>query len=154
MAQVVKNLPAISETKVRSLGREDPLEKEMDTHSSILAWRIPWTEEPARLQSMGSQRVEHDWVTKFLCFTFAFCFVALNLLSKGQVGKKKDTGCSNGRGQMIYLLYLQKGQYLVMGYDIFTFYIVGLVQSMGFRKFLLIPGHESACCVIYTPVLL
>ena len=57
---MVKNLPAISETKVRSLGREDPLEKEMDTHSSILAWRIPWTEEPARLQSMGSQRVEHD----------------------------------------------------------------------------------------------
>ena len=57
---MVKNLPAIPETKVRSLGREDPLEKEMDTHSSILAWRIPWTEEPARLQSMGSQRVEHD----------------------------------------------------------------------------------------------
>ena len=154
MAQVVKNLPAIPETKVRSLGREDPLEKEMDTHSSILAWRIPWTEDPARLQSLGSQRVEHDWVTKFLCFTFAFCFVTLNLLSKGQVGKKKDTGCSNGRGQIIYLLYLQKGQCLVMGYDIFTFYIVGLVQSMGFRKFLLIPGHESACCVIYTPVLL
>ena len=57
---VVKNLPAMQEAQemwVRSLGREDPLEKEMATHSSILAWRIPWTEEPGGLQSMGSQRV-------------------------------------------------------------------------------------------------
>ena len=53
-------LPAMWETWVRSLGREDPLEKEMATHSSILAWRIPWTEEPGELQSMGSQRVGHD----------------------------------------------------------------------------------------------
>ena len=52
------------ETQVRSLGREDPLEKEMATHSSILAWKIPRTEEPGRLQSMGSQRVGHDWATK------------------------------------------------------------------------------------------
>ena len=62
-AQMVKNLPAIWETKVTSLGREDPLEKEMGTHSSILAWRVPWTEEPGGLQSTGSQRVGHDWVT-------------------------------------------------------------------------------------------
>ena len=54
----------MQETQVRSLGQEDPLEKEMATHSSILAWRIPWTEEPRRLQSMGSARVEHDLVTK------------------------------------------------------------------------------------------
>ena len=53
---VVKNLPAMQETRVRSLGQEDPLEKEMATHSSILAWRIPWIEEPDRLQAMGSQR--------------------------------------------------------------------------------------------------
>ena len=57
---VVKNLPAMQETQVRSLGQEDPLEEGMATHSSILAWRIPWTEEPGRLQSMGSQRVGHD----------------------------------------------------------------------------------------------
>ena len=57
---MVKNLPAIQETQVRSLGQEDPLEKEMATHSSILAWKIPWVEEPGGLQSMGSQRVEHD----------------------------------------------------------------------------------------------
>ena len=54
-AKLVKNLPAVQETWVRSLGREDPLEKEMATHSSILAWRMPWTEEPGRLQSMGPQ---------------------------------------------------------------------------------------------------
>ena len=60
MAQRLKRLPAMRETRVRSLGREDPREKEMVTHSSILAWRIPWTEKPGRLQSMGSQRVGHD----------------------------------------------------------------------------------------------
>ena len=63
---MVKCLPAVWETWVRSLGQEDPLEKEMATHSSTLAWKIPWTEEPGRLQSMGLQRVRHDWVTS-LC---------------------------------------------------------------------------------------
>ena len=61
MALVVKNPPAMQETQVRSLGWEDPLEKRMATHSSILAWRIPWTEEPDRLWSIGFQRVRHDW---------------------------------------------------------------------------------------------
>ena len=56
----VKRLPTMRETRVQSLGQEDLLEKEMATHSSILAWKIPWTEEPGRLQSMGSQRVGHD----------------------------------------------------------------------------------------------
>ena len=60
MAQIVKHLPAIRETQVQSLGWEDLLEKEMATHSSIPAWRIPGTEEPGRLQSMGSQRVARD----------------------------------------------------------------------------------------------
>ena len=60
MAQSVKNLPVVQETRVRSLGPEDPLEKEMATHSNILAWKISWTEEPGGLQSMGSQRVGHD----------------------------------------------------------------------------------------------
>ena len=60
MAQRVKRLPAMQETWVRSLGREDPLEKEIATHSSTLAWKVPWTEEPGRLQSMGSQRVGRD----------------------------------------------------------------------------------------------
>ena len=60
MAQMVKNLPAMQETRVLSLGWEDPLEKEMATHSSILAWKIPRMEEPGRLQSMGLQKVGHD----------------------------------------------------------------------------------------------
>ena len=60
MAQMVKLLSTMRETWVRSLGWEDPLEKEMATHSSTTAWKIPWTEEPGRLQSMGSQRVGHD----------------------------------------------------------------------------------------------
>ena len=60
VAQMVKHLPAMLETWVQSLGQEDPLEKQMAPHSSILAWRIPWMEEPDRLLSMGSQRVGHD----------------------------------------------------------------------------------------------
>ena len=60
VAQTVKRLPAMWETWVRSLGWEDPLEKEMTTHSSTLAWKIPWMEEPGRLPSMGSQRVGHN----------------------------------------------------------------------------------------------
>ena len=59
MAQTLKNLPAMLETEVQSPGREDPQEEEMAAHSSILAWRIPWTEEPGGLQSVGSQRVGH-----------------------------------------------------------------------------------------------
>ena len=60
MAQTVKCLPTVRETQVRSVGQEDPLEKEMAVHSSNLAWKIPWTEEHGRLQTMGSQRVGHD----------------------------------------------------------------------------------------------
>ena len=63
VAQRLKRLPGMRETRVQSLSWEDPLEKEMATHSSTLAWRIPWREEPGRLQSMGSQRVRHDWAT-------------------------------------------------------------------------------------------
>ena len=63
VSQMVKNLPAMQETQVQFLGQEDPLEKGMATQSSILPWRIPWTEEPGGLQSTGSQRVRHDWAT-------------------------------------------------------------------------------------------
>ena len=64
MAQTVKNLPAMKETQVQSLGRKDPLEKETATHSSILAWKIPWTEELGKLQSMGCKRIGRNLVTK------------------------------------------------------------------------------------------
>ena len=68
---MVKNPPAMQETQVQSLGGEDPLEKEIASHSSILAWEIPWTEEPGGLQSMGSQRVGHDLMTKINIFGLA-----------------------------------------------------------------------------------
>ena len=71
LAPRIKHLPAMQETRVWSLGWEDPLEKEMATHSSILAWRIPWTEEPGGLQSTGSQRARHDWASS-LHFTFNY----------------------------------------------------------------------------------
>ena len=70
VAQTVNHLPIMQETWVRSLGREDPLEKEMATHSSTLAWKIPWTEEPGELQSMGSQWIKHDWATSLYFLTF------------------------------------------------------------------------------------
>ena len=64
VSKMVKNLPVTQNTWVQSLGWEDPLEKGMATHSSILTWRILWTEEPGKLQSMGSQRLGHNWATK------------------------------------------------------------------------------------------
>ena len=71
---MVKNPPTMQETQVRSLGQEDPLEKGMATHSSILAWKIPWTEEPYGLQSMGLQGVGHDRVTEYTTlFSWATC---------------------------------------------------------------------------------
>ena len=66
MAQTIMNMPAAQQTWVQSLGQEDPLEKGMATHSSIIAWRIPWTEEPGGLQSIGSQRVRQDKATNRL----------------------------------------------------------------------------------------
>ena len=73
LAQTIKHLPTVWENWVRSLGQEDPLEKGMAIHSSTLAWKIPWTEKRSRLQSMGSQRVGHDWATTLFPF-----FTALN----------------------------------------------------------------------------
>ena len=87
VAQRLKHLPGMRETQLWSLGREDPLEKEMATHSSTLAWRIPLREEPGRLQSMGSQRVRHGWATSLSklitwnwdkCFPYIILFYLLN----------------------------------------------------------------------------
>ena len=81
MAKTVKNPPAMQETWVCSLGQEDPLEKGIATHSSILAWRIPWTEEPGGLQSMGWQRVRHE-LTSDTFFFFAGFMVTLKILER------------------------------------------------------------------------
>ena len=86
VVQTVKCLPAMQKTWVRSLGRKDSLEKEMPIHSSILAWKIPWMEEPGGLQSVGSQRVRHDWAT-----SLSFFLLYINLLSSENL---KDLFCS------------------------------------------------------------
>ena len=92
MVQTVKNLPAMQESKIWSLDREDPLEKGMATHSSILAWRIPWTEEPSELQPMGLQRVGHDGATNTL-YTY---FYILFHRSSSQDVDSVPLGCTGG----------------------------------------------------------
>ena len=72
MAQLAKNLPVMQETQVQSLGQQDPLEKEMANYCSILVWWIPWTEETGRLQSMGLQRVGHDWAANIFTFIIQY----------------------------------------------------------------------------------
>ena len=91
VAQMVKNLPEMHETQVWSLGREVPLEKGMATHSSIPAWRIPWTEEPGELQSTGWQRVGHDWVTNTSTFSSLYTHSSTTIKSKlkGTLGSEK-----------------------------------------------------------------
>ena len=81
VSQRVERLPATQETQVWSLGWEDPLEKEMATHSNTLAWKIPWTEEPGGLQSTGSQRVGHDWATSLYTLTYQFSSVTQSCLT-------------------------------------------------------------------------
>ena len=81
IAQLVKNLPIVQETWVWSLGWDDPLEKEMATHSSILAWKISWTEEPGELQSIGLQRVEHDWATNTYLLTWVYEDILIKLIN-------------------------------------------------------------------------
>ena len=96
VAQMVNNQPSVQETQVQSLGQEDPLEKGMATHSSILAWRIPWTEEPDRLQSMGLQRVGCDWMTNtFVRLEWANWAAQRNSLSMFQ---GMTWSCSGGPG--------------------------------------------------------
>ena len=88
MAQTVKHLSTMRETQVWSLGWEDPLEKEMAIHSSTIAWKIPWTEEPGRLQSMGSQGVGHNWVTS-LRSSKQHRAKANRILPRGRTGHSK-----------------------------------------------------------------
>ena len=82
LAQIVKNMPVMQETWIWSLGQEDPLKKGMAAHSSILAWRVSWTEEPGRLQSVESQRIGHNWATNTSTILFSQqCFSYLNQFS-------------------------------------------------------------------------
>ena len=95
MAQRLKRLPLMQETWVQALGWEDPLEKEMATHSSIPAWRIPWMAEPGRLQSAGSQRVGHDWVTSLRTYCWSRQWHPTPVLLPGKShGRRTPVGCS------------------------------------------------------------
>ena len=113
---MVKHLPAVRETQVQSLGQEDLLEKEMATHSSILAWKIPWTEEPGKLKSMGLQRVGYDWAIS-LSFTFensnVSWYIYLKIVSPGNslvdVFTATGSGSIPGQGTKI-LRAMQNGQ--------------------------------------------
>ena len=122
VAQWVKRLPTMRETWVQSLGREDPLEKEVATHSSTLAWRIPWTEKPGRLQSMGSQRVGHDWVTFPFPFPTIFPWGFPNgsdfkesACNAGDAGLIPGSGRSPGEGSGNPLQYSCLGSPMVRG---------------------------------------
>ena len=120
VAQMVKNLPAMQETRVQSLGREDPLDKGMATHSIILSWRIPWTEEPGGLQSMQLQRVGHDGVTNSSTSLLALNSITLRrpqwLLwlrkkeNRAQKGKRKSQGWPRGHDTTKMVLVREKGQ--------------------------------------------
>ena len=92
VAQTVKPLSTMREIQVRALGWEDPLEKEMAIHSSTIAWKIPWTEEPGRLQSMGSQRVGHDWETSLHFPSLAAAAAAKSLQSCPPENDKRRGG--------------------------------------------------------------
>ena len=100
VAQRLKHLPPMWETWVQSLGWEDPLEKEMTTHSSIFAWRIPWTEEPGRLRSMGLQRVGHNWVT-----SLSLLLSSLKGFPGGSAGKES----ARNAGELDWKDPLEKG---------------------------------------------
>ena len=80
VAQLVKCLSAMRETWVQSLDQEDPLEEEMATHSNILAWRMPWTEEPGGYSPWGSQRVGHDWVTNTFAFHYEYTYYFIDIV--------------------------------------------------------------------------
>ena len=93
-SSALQRLPAMRETWVWSLGQEDPLEKEMETHSSILAWRIPWMEEPGGLQYTGLQRVRHNWATSFHFISLHFTslhFTSLHFFSRGSPWQRAPT---------------------------------------------------------------
>ena len=96
VAQTIKNLPAVRETCVGSLGWEDPLEEGMATHFSILVWRIPWTEEPGGLQSMGLQRVRQDWATfTFTLWLNPFYYISIKSPAKFHIFPFKGTILKN-----------------------------------------------------------
>ena len=148
VAQTVKHLPAMWEIQVLSLGQEDTLEKEMATHSSTLAWKIPWMEEPGRLQFMGLQRVGHDWTTS-LHFTGGSDGKE-STHNVGDLGLMPGLGRSPGGGHSNPLQYSclknPHGQRSLAGY----------IQYMGLQRVEhnTSPLNEQICKILWCPVVL
>ena len=142
VAQMVKRLPAMRETQVQFLGWEDPLEKEMAIHSSTLAWKIPWTEEPDRLQSMGSQRVRHDWTTSLHFKNRKEVFMWLNgkesACNTGHLGLIPGSGKTPGEGNGNPLQYSCLKNHITEE--------PGRLRSMGSQRV----GHDWATSLMQT----
>ena len=128
VAQSIKNLSAVQETRVRSPSWEDPLEEEMATYSSNLAWKISWTEEPVGLQSMGSQRVRQDWATNTYLLTFDGSAVKNPPSNDRDVGSIPGSGRSAGEGNGNPLQYSRLGNPIVKGAWLAT--VPGLTKEL------------------------
>ena len=145
VAQRVKRLPAMQETGVRFLGQEDPLEEEMATHSSILSWRIPWTEEPGRLQSMGSQRVGH-WtqLSNFISFFLFGLLPSLGIATITYISSRscfqfsrvytQKWNCSPVSFCYYYLLITKNFNVNIFKFIFLNLLMVGGVESQIYRK--------------------
>ena len=127
VAQTVKNLPAMQETRVWYLGWEDPLEKGIAAHSSILAWRIPWTEEPSGLQSMGSQRVGHDWVTNIKAWYFSHIVHMIMAILSLKLDSNLVHSIAAWNDLSLYFLY--ESMHLCEHIEIFSCFLTGALPQ-------------------------
>ena len=132
VAQIVKCPPARRETWVQSLGWEDPLEKEMTTHSSTLAWKMPWTEEPGGLQSMGSQRFGHDWMTDthlsfiYVCLSIFYLRSVFSYCSWGSQGKNTEV---TSHSLLQWAVYCQKESWVLKNCCFWTVVLKKTLES-------------------------
>ena len=141
VAQMVKNLPAVWETQVQSLGWEDPLEKEVAIHFSILAWKFPWTEEPSQPQSMWSHRVGHDWTTHTF---FTFTLSCLSIIGSSNNGYDslsaifiEDLYCINSCHYIVFLVLMKDIQFLKCLLTYYSF-IAKLIKILEIIKHFLV----------------
>ena len=112
VAQTVKRLSTMWETQIQSLGWEDPLEKEMTIPSSTIAWKIPWTEEPGRLQSMGSQRVRHDWATLSYIYIWIYIYIYFSS-KKWKVSKNLESSIREQKSPTMRKVRMEKEKFII-----------------------------------------